>query len=81
MAHWNEVINISDAWNSEEAYSVKRDRIVSQLHDSNWVQESREVQALVDDLANCRIITDFDAVFMLIYAYADRDLVWLETWR
>lgn len=81
MTHWNEVIDLSGPWNSEDSYRVKRDQIVSILRGSDWIRESPELEALVDDLEGCRIITDFVWVFDSVYNLADRDRVWLKTWN
>src|SRR6185437_5657125 len=80
---WDRHVELSAVFHNEEmSFERRRDEIVRILRASGWLTgrgEFDELVMLVDDLAECPTIRDFDVTWDQIYDVADDERVWIGT--
>lgn len=82
MASWKLTIDLAPFWaNDSLSFAQKRDKIVKTIRKSGWLEITEEewvLKGLLEELADCSGVPDFDFIFGAIYDQADLDRVWIE---
>ena len=83
MPVWHEKIMLGDLFHNEDmSFEQRRDEIVRRLRASRWHDgEDYEVESIIEELAETEDEDAFDAVWDLVYDFADEDRVWIDTFE
>ncbi len=78
---WDRRVDVRDVFRNENlTFEQRRDAIVRRIRNSGWtIEPGSTLDHVVEELGDTEDTDEFDAVWDVIYDYADTDRVWIET--